>query len=81
MKSQIEQKEQRTKLLVINSCFFYWKEQIMNNHHKIISLHVVSLPKLWEIFSKKKTFSQQFRWVFRLYLTIFMGTSRHWTLK
>ena len=54
MKSQIEQKEQRTKLLVINSCFFYWKEQIMNNHHKIISLHVVSLPKLWEIFSKKK---------------------------
>ena len=33
-----------TKLVAINSYLFYWMEQIMNNHHKIINL--ASLPEL-----------------------------------
>ena len=33
-----------TKLVAINLYLFYWMEQIMNNHHKIINL--ASLPEL-----------------------------------
>ena len=69
MKSQIkikkEQKHQFVELLIpiinllaINSYLFYWKGQTMNNHHKIISLHVVLPPLKYEgisfFFLKKK---------------------------
>ena len=36
---------------------FYWKGQIMNNHHKIISLYVVLTTKFWGFFLKKKLFT------------------------
>ena len=49
--SNLKQKEQKYKfvelliptfsLLAINSYLFYWKGQTINNHQKIIRLHVV----------------------------------------
>ena len=54
MKSQIKNKKpQKYKFVklpiptlnkIISNTYylFYWKEQIMNNYHKIISLHVAS---------------------------------------
>ena len=36
---------------------FYWKGKIINNHHKMISLHVVLLPKVWKDFFEKMLFT------------------------
>ena len=86
MKSQIKNKKRRSILLIpiLNKFISYrfllilFKGEIMNNHHKIISLHVVLPPIVWEVFFK--IFLQQFRRrVARL--PIFMGKSRHWTSK
>ena len=77
MKSQIKNKKTRkykfaklpiptlNKILSNTYYLFYWKEQIMNNYHKIISLHVASPPpKLCEVsFLQKK---------------LFMGNKRFW---
>ena len=43
----------KKNLLAISCHLFFWKEQIINNHHKIINLHGVSPPKVWGIFSEK----------------------------
>ena len=43
-------------IVAINSYLFYWMGQIMNNHHKIISVHGVSLPpkrSLGEIYGRR----------------------------
>ena len=54
MVSNLKQKEQKYKfvelliptfsLLATSSYIFYWKGIIMNNHQKIVNLHVVLLP-------------------------------------
>ena len=69
-KSQIKKwKEQKYKfvesliptlneiIIAINSYLFYWKRKIMNNHRKIISLHVVLPPKVWGDFFQKNLFT------------------------
>ena len=82
MKSQTKNKKNRSILLIptLNKSVSYQfliillLGQIMSNHHKIISLHVV-IP-LYSGFFLKNIFSQQFRRrVARL--SIFMGKSRH----
>ena len=42
------------KLLAIISYLFYWREQIMNNHHETIRLHDVYPSKVlgWIFFKK-----------------------------
>ena len=45
-----------TNLLAINVYLFYWKAQIKNNYHKIISVYVLLPPKVCEGFFRKKPF-------------------------
>ena len=66
--SNQKQKEQKYKFVellipilhkfISYQFLFYWKGQIMNNHHKIISLHVVLPPIKYErFFLEKKLFA------------------------